>query len=324
MIEILTSGAGNMVQDLGRAGLLDIGVGRCGAMDTMAFVAGNTLLGNHPSAAGIEIAYFPFRLRLTSATSVAVMGADCAADLAGTRLPPCWATRAEAGDELTLSPPRTGARAYLLFSGGIDVPMMLGSRSTDLKSGFGGVSGRSLNRGDRIALAEPIPCRLPEGGLGALPYEEGGTLPARHGATVTVRVLPAAEHQFFTEASTAAFHSQEWTITADANRMGYRLSGPTLEISEPRELFSHGIVPGTVQVPPNGQPIIQLVDANTCGGYAKIATVIEADLWRLAQASPGARLMFRDCEASESVEAIRRQRDHLLRVRNFANLLRSQ
>ncbi|RNJ41527.1 allophanate hydrolase [Mesorhizobium erdmanii] len=302
MIEILTTGLPNTVQDLGRPGHLALGVSHGGAMDRQALAIANLMLGNDPSAAGIEVALHPFLLRTHVDTAVAITGADCAVSVGNRPCPPWWAMTIRAGETLVLEAPRVGARSYIAFAGGLDLPVVMGSRATDVKGGFGGLGGRGLSRGDRLAL-NTAECRLPMGGIGA-------ALEARRGAAsaIELRVLPAAEFDAFTPEAQAAFTGSEWSITNDANRMGYRLSGETLSLVSPMELLSHGIVPGTVQVPPSGQPIIQLADANTCGGYPKIATVIEADLWRLAQAPVGARLRFSAVSIEASTEALRANR----------------
>jgi biotin-dependent carboxylase-like uncharacterized protein len=303
MIEILTTGLPNTVQDLGRPGHLALGVSHGGAMDRQALAIANLMLGNDPSAACIEVALYPFRLRVEVDTAVAVTGADCAVSVGGRPCPPWWATAIHAGETLVVEAPRAGARSYIAFAGGLDLPLVIGSRATDVKGGFGGLGGRGLSRGDRLAL-NPAQCRLPAGGIGAA-LEERRDVADGFASATELRVLPAAEFDAFTPQAQAAFTGSEWSITNDANRMGYRLSGETLSLLSPLELLSHGIVPGTVQVPPSGQPIIQLADANTCGGYPKIATVIEADLWRLAQAPVGARLRFSAVSIEASTEALR-------------------
>ncbi|MFC3321122.1 5-oxoprolinase subunit C family protein [Mesorhizobium cantuariense] len=303
MIEILTTGLPNTVQDLGRPGHLALGVSHGGAMDAQALAIANLMLGNDPSAAGIEVALHPFRLRAHIDTAVAITGADCAVSVGDRPCPPWWAMTIRAGETLVLEVPRVGARSYIAFAGGLDLPPVMGSRATDVKGGFGGLGGRGLSRGDRFAL-NPAQCRLPAGGVGAALEERRGAADGLASA-IELRVLPAAEFDTFTPEAEAAFTGSEWSITNDANRMGYRLSGATLSLRSPLELLSHGIVPGTVQVPPSGQPIIQLADANTCGGYPKIATVIEADLWRLAQAPVGARLRFLPVSIEASTDALR-------------------
>ena len=313
MIEILSTGLPNSVQDAGRPGHLASGVSLAGAMDRHALALANALLGNDDGAAGLEIALFPFRLRFHVPAAFALAGAVCPARLDGRALPPAWTSVAAAGDTLTLEPPVRGGRAYLAFAGGIDVPLVLGSRSTDLKSGFGGHEGRGLKRGDRLALggASPLAEAIRAPGFGAAdpsPLPELGRL-------TRVRVLPAAEWDAFTDAARDAVLVTDWQLTADCNRQGFRLAGPALSLRQPLELFSHGILPGTVQVPPNGQPIVQMAEANTCGGYPKIAVVIAADLGLLAQTPAGGRVRFALCYRGEAVAALDRRRAGIARVR---------
>lgn len=322
MIEILSTGAVNSVQDLGRVGFLDVGVGWSGAMDVPALSAANLLIGNDVSAAGIEVSLFPFRVRFLEDTVFAVTGADCPITLGERTLPPWWGETARAGETLTVGLPRTGARAYFAVGGGLDVPLVLGSRSTDLKSGFGGWQGRGLNRGDRVpVLKSDRPRLLPAGGIGVDPAALRDAA-KRDASPIILRVLPSAEYLSFADAALEAFHATEWIVTNDANRMGYRLGGPELALKQKVELFSHGIMPGTVQVPPSGQPIIQLAEANTCGGYPKIANVIEADLWKLAQAPVGAKLTFAQVGREEAVTAIVRQRQALADIAAMTSLAR--
>lgn len=322
MIEILSTGAVNSVQDLGRTGYLDAGVGRSGTMDAQALEIANLMVGNAPGAAGIEVALFPFRLRFEADTVFSVTGANCPGKLGDREVPPWWAMNAKAGDVLTLGLPRTGGRAIVAFQGGVDVPILLGSRSTDLKSGFGGLEGRGLNRGDRLSLSGgPRKPLTMAGGYGIDPSALRPPLTDGEGA-IALRVLPSAEYGRFTDDAIASFLETGWLITNDANRMGYRLSGPVLTLTAKLELFSHGIMPGTVQVPPNGQPIIQLAEANTCGGYPKIANVIEADLWRLAQAPAGARLRFALTDRDTAVAALRQERAFMAEIAASASLMR--
>lgn len=305
MIEILTTGLPNTIQDLGRPGYLALGVSHGGAMDKEALSIANLMLGNDPSAAGIEVALHPFRLLAHMDTAIAITGADCDVSIGGRPYPAWWATTISAGEPLLLERPRFGARSYIALAGGLDIPPVMGSRATDVKGNFGGLAGHGLSRGDRLALNR-ADCPLPAGGLGVALEERRGAADGL-ASVIGLRVLPAAEFDAFTPEAQAAFTGSEWSITNDANRMGYRLSGKTLSLVSQLELLSHGIVPGTIQVPPSGQPIIQLADANTCGGYPKIATVIEADLWRLAQAPLGARLRFSRVSTAESTEALRAQ-----------------
>ncbi|TPL01011.1 MULTISPECIES: biotin-dependent carboxyltransferase family protein [unclassified Mesorhizobium] len=317
MIEILSTGLPNTVQDLGRPGYLALGISHGGAMDSQALAIANFMLGNDRSAAGLEIALYPFRLKAHVDTALAITGADCPISIDDRRYPPWWATTIRAGETLLVEAPRAGARSYIAFAGGLDLPSVMGSRATDAKGGFGGLAGRGLARGDQLQLNSAV-CPLPSAGLGVA-LEERQAASNANFSPIELRVLPAAEFDAFTAQAQAAFTSSDWKITSEANRMGYRLSGETLSLASPLELLSHGIVPGTIQVPPSGQPIVQLADANTCGGYPKIATVIEADLWRLAQAPVGARLRFVPVSIEVATQALRIARQQLdaLAARNI-------
>jgi biotin-dependent carboxylase-like uncharacterized protein len=324
MIEILTPGALATVQDLGRTGALGWGVGVSGAMDSMALAAGNILLSNEDGAAAIEIPVFPVRLRFEVAAGFAVTGANATVALNGQRLLPWWALRAEAGDVLDIGPPEAASwgasRAYLCVAGGLAVASVLGARSTQLRGAFGGHEGRALRTGDRLPMGVPTGARHADCGLTppalALPLEVDG-IPA-------IRALPAAEHDRFTDAALAAFWNEPWKVTPQSDRYGFRLAGPTLAPRAPMELRSHGIVPGVVQVPHGGQPIVQMRDAQPSGGYPKIATVIEADLWRLGQAPIGSRIRFLRTSWGEAVEALERNAAWLAEARRLVGLRRLQ
>lgn len=305
MIEILSDNALTTVQDLGRFGLLNLGVGTSGAMDPLALAAGNLLLGNDENAAAIEVQVFPFAVRFHAACGFALTGADCAAQLDDRPLLPWWSGEAAAGQVLQLGLPASGtwrgSRAYLCLAGGIEVPCVLGSRSTQLRGAFGGHEGRALRQGDRLR-AGVAGTGVHSGSFGLVP--PALAMPLLSDGMVAVRVLPAAEYERFTPASRDAFRSAAWKITPQSDRYGYRLIGPRLEPVAPIELRSHGIVPGVIQVPHGGQPIVQMRDAQPSGGYPKIATVIDADLWRLGQAPIGSRIRFVESSWEEALAAL--------------------
>ena len=324
MIEIITTAGLATVQDLGRYGGLRYGVGRAGAMDRVALAAANLLLGNDENAAGIEIQLFPFAARFTSDCGFAITGADCAAQLDGRALLPWSAYSAHAGQELLLGLPQSSARAsraYLALPGGVDVPEVLGSRSTQLRGAFGGLEGRFLQTGDHLRAAASEPGRT-VAGFGLVPSSLA--LPFHTKDRPAIRVLPAAEYCCFTPGSKELFWSGEWKITAQSDRYGYRLKGTALEFAQPVEMLSHGIVPGVIQVPPGGQPIIQLSDAQPSGGYPKIGTVIEADLWRLGQAPIGSCIRFVQTTWEEAVAADEEIRAWLTEAERLSRLYRSQ
>lgn len=294
MIEIIETGPFNTVQDLGRPGYRDIGVSASGAMDPLAVRIGNSVLGNDEGAAVLEIQTFPFCLRFDRRAVFIVSGSDGAPLLDGIEKLSWCAHHAEAGQVLELRQPPKLARAYICISGGLDIAPVMGSRSTSLRGGFGGHAGRPLQKGDRIAIGDDAGLlAVPPSGLAVVEplVALADVFPQSTDGAILVRALPAGEHGLFAEDG-AAFWSQTWRISARSDRTGYRLSGDPIMPTDVVEMRSHGVVPGVIQVPPGGEPIVQMSDANTAGGYPKIAGVIECDLWRLGQARIGSRLRF--------------------------------
>lgn len=319
MIEIISATALATVQDTGRSGSLGYGVGTSGAMDQLALAVGNLLLGNPEGAAAIEIPLFPFEVRFIQDCAFAVTGAAGEATLDGQPLLPYWVMQAREGQVLSLGYPTSGSRAYLCLAGGVDVPPVLGSRSTQLRGEFGGYEGRALQQGDRLAAARP--------GLSEGPVDFGVIAPSQALALhcdgmPAMRVLPAAEYECFVEDSRNAFWADDWKITGQSNRYGYRLEGTPLVPVAPMEIRSHGIVPGVIQVPHGGQPIIQMRDAQPSGGYPKFGTVIEADLWRLGQAPVGSKVRFIHCSYPEALDALDDNRRYLEEVARLIDLHR--
>lgn len=322
MIEIMSTGALATVQDLGRKGALKWGVGAAGAMDDLALLSGNILLDNTDDAAAIEIQIFPFQVRFLEDCAFAVTGADCGAKLDDSTLLPWWVHMARAGQVLHLGLPRRDAwaasRAYLCLAGGVDVPPVLESRSTQLRGAFGGLEGRALRPGDRIGAgtARQTSCA----GFGLCP--PALALPMSVDGLPAVRVLPAAEYDAYPAAAQQRFWAEPWRITPQSDRYGFRLEGTPLIPAVPIELRSHGIVPGVIQVPHGGQPIVQMRDAQPSGGYPKIGTVIEADLWRLGQAPIGSRIRFVEVTWDEAVAAQHTNDRWLAEARRLVGLQR--
>jgi biotin-dependent carboxylase-like uncharacterized protein len=324
VIEILTSHALNTIQDLGRIGARRFGVSTSGAMDPIAVAGGNALLGNDAGAASIEVQTFPFRLRFAVDTAFALTGGDCNAVLAGRDVPPWWCIRARAGDVLALSAPRRGARAYLTFEGGIDLPCVLGSRSTHIRAGFGGLDGRALQVGDVVPVSQKRREAVGRFDFGAEPPDQAIAGPnASEDGVLRVRVMRAGEYDLFSDDMQAIFWSTTWKISLNSDRGGYRLTGAELTLPAPVEMRSHGVVAGVVQVPPAGEPIIQMSDANTAGGYPKMAAVIQADLWRLGQARPGSLIAFSEVDYKEAVAAMTPVNDYIAGLRATADLYRA-
>lgn len=291
----------NSVQDAGRLGYRHLGVSTSGVMDRLALQCGNMLLNNPAEAACIEIQTFPFSVSFGSQKGFSVTGGHAPMTLDGKPVLPWFALCARQGDVLRIERPIAGARMYLCIAGGLDVPVVLASRSTQLRGGFGGWQGRPLQQGDELPLCNPSCVEE----VGLVPPAQALALKAEgtDAKTVVLRVIPATDYMLFTGDSLKEFGAIGWQITAQSDRVGYRLKGGALRMREPVELRSYGVVPGIIQVPPSGEPIIQMADANTAGGYPRIATVIEADLWRLAQARIGSFVRLQLCDHAQGLAA---------------------
>ena len=306
MMEIRSKSALTTIQDRGRFGALKCGVGTAGAMDGLALACGNLLLGNSEDAAAIEIQVFPFEARFDCEAKIALTGATCEASIDGKAILPWSSIQAKAGSVLRLGLTRSarwrGSRAYVCVAGGIDVPIVLGSRSTQLRGAIGGLEGRALQQGDKLPFGQPNGARRASDGTSIVP--PSFALPLMVDGLPAVRVLPAAEYHCFKPGSQSDLWLKPWKVTPQSDRYGYRLSGPVLEPVAPMELRSHGIVPGVIQVPHGGQPIVQMCDAQPSGGYPKIGTVIEADLWRLGQAPIGSSIRFIETDWDGALHAL--------------------
>jgi antagonist of KipI len=257
-------------------------------MDPFAARAANLLVGNPPDAAGLEITFAGPTIRFHRDSLIAVTGADLSPTVDGTEVPGWTAYAVPAGAVLKFGRRRTGLRAYLGVVGGIDVPPVLGSRSTYLRGGFGGYDGRALKNGDRLELG-PAPADVRRLAGRSLPPERRPPLSAEP----TVRVLLGPHDDRFLPEGVETLLAAAYVVAPDSDRMGYRLAGPPLARREPADLVSGGMPLGGVQVPGDGQPIILLSDHQATGGYPLIATVIQADLSLVAQLAPGASLRFR-------------------------------
>ena len=302
MISILTPAAQTTVQDLGRRGFRHLGVGRSGAMDRLSVTIGNYLVGNAADAAALELCMPPARIRLDANCAIALTGADCSARLDDRPVALGRRVVAEAGQTLALSAAHSGIRAYLCIAGGIDVPQVLGSRSTDLQAGIGGLDGRLIRRGDVLKIA---PSPIPE------PAAAGVLLPQMGNS---IRVIAGPEFVGFAPESREVLFTASWKVTAQSNRMGYRLEGPALLRQDTEELKSHAVFPGVVQVPPGGAPIVLMADAQATGGYPRIATVIAADQWRLAQIPPATSIRFALSTRDGALLALQKQHSYLQRM----------
>lgn len=282
-IVILDPGPQTTVQDRGRFGHLRFGIPPSGPMDSRAFIVANRLVGNADGAAALECTLGGPRFTAGSRCAVAVTGADVPLTVNG-RAVPTWTTlHLASGDEVKIGIARAGLRAYVAFCGGIDVPLVLGSRSTYLRGRLGGFDGRALKRGDTLRLhAVPAPrtLRLPSQ---AVPHYD---------AEVHVRAVLGPQHDRFTARGIAAFLQSPYVMLPQSDRMGARLEGEPIEHVAGHDIVSDGTALGSIQVPGDGQPIVLLLDRQSTGGYTKLATVCSFDIGRIAQMRPGQSVRF--------------------------------
>ena len=308
MLEVVSPGALATVQDLGRSGWRRLGVPRSGVLDPALLRIANRLAGNDEGAAAIEFfvagptlqaAGAPLRLGLAGDFTVTLTRAS------GERaqLDSWRSLTLRPGEALRIGAPKS-ARVGVIAVAGLDVAAVLGSASTYTRAGFGGHQGRALAAGDKLAAAVDSDARMPERWLKQAPAVPRG---------VPIRVVPGPQADHFDAAATASFFDGEYLVTSDADRMGVRLQGPVLSHQGTAEIVSDATVPGSIQVPGNGQPIVLLADGQTAGGYPKIGTVISADLPRLATAPVGAVLRFAAVTVAQA-ENLAREREAELRA----------
>jgi KipI family sensor histidine kinase inhibitor len=294
------------VQDFGRPGYRRFGLPQSGPMDAVSLRIANMLLGNPQGAAALECTAPGPRLVAARKTAVAITGADLSPTVNGRPVPGWTAIPLREGDVLEFGQPRAGLWTYIGVHGGIDVPLALGSRSTYVRASLGGYGGRRLADGDRLACgrhATGTLLRLPPG------------LRPQAGGACTARIVLGPQESYFTEAAVSALLEQTYSPGVRSDRVGYRLDGPPLEHRSSAELLSDGLLPGAIQVPSGGQPIVIMADGPTAGGYPKIAGVIRADLRLVAQARRGDPIRFRAVPWEKAHLAARDVADWLGRLR---------
>lgn len=304
-LTVATPGLLTTVQDLGRWGHQDVGVPVAGAMDPFAHRVANALVGNNPGDATLEITLAGPTISFDTEALFAVTGAVFNLSLDGQPVPMGVAIDARPGSVLRFGERLRGARAYLAVAGGVDVPLVLGSRSTHLPTSMGGFLGRPIRRGDRIPVgkaktSETTKTRQDSSRAAAasdLAHESEW-----HRAPV--RVLPGPQLDKFGSEALEQLCSEIYTIDSTSDRMGYRLQGVPITRRENAEIISDATPVGSIQVPANGQPLLLMADRQTSGGYPKLATVISADIAVAAQTAPGETLRFKACTRAEALAAL--------------------
>lgn len=292
---VLDPGPQTTVQDPGRPGHLRSGIPPSGPVDRASFVLANRLVGNPDGVAGLECAVMGPRFEMRAAGAIAVTGAEMPVTVNGGEAPRWTSIVVRPGDVVRVGPARAGLRSYVAFAGGIDVPPVLGSRSTYLRGRLGGLDGRALRKGDLVALfAAPLP--VPR----AL-----AAPPVRFDEEPILRVVLGPQADAFTEDGIAALLGHAYAMLPQSDRMGARLSGPRIAHRRGHDIISDGIALGSIQVPGDGQPIALLVDRQSTGGYTKVATICSFDIGRLGQVKPGQAVRFAAISVCEAHAILR-------------------
>ncbi|RCW45732.1 biotin-dependent carboxylase-like uncharacterized protein [Halopolyspora algeriensis] len=297
-LDVVEPGPLATIQDLGRPGLAEIGVGTSGAADRGSLRLANRLVGNDEGAAAVEVTLGGLVVRAREALTVAVTGAPCPITVNGRGAAPNTVLRLPAGAQLCLGRPDRGLRSYLAVRGGIAVEPVLGSRSTDVLAGLG---PDPLTSGTLLPVG-PAPAEFPT-------VETAPVAPPGAGE-ISLAVVTGPRDDWFTEQALATLLGEPYEVTPDSNRIGMRLSGPVPARRTDTELPSEGMVAGSVQVPPSGRPTLFLADHPSTGGYPVIAVVVSSDVDAAAQARPGQRIRFHRTDPDRPRSARRRRLPH--------------
>jgi len=300
-ITILQPGLLTTVQDFGRIGYQQFGVPVSGAVDPRAMSVANILVGNEENEAVLECTMMGPQIRFDAANVIAITGGNLGPTLDNQPIDNYAAIRVEAGQTLRFTGLRTGCRAYIAFAGGLDIPPVMGSRSTYMKAKIGGLEGRKLQKDDVIGFRKPNP-DLPRLNVRRLAPE---FVPR---AEYTIRVVLGPQDDHFTDKGIETFLTQVYTVTPEFDRMGCRLDGEIIEHKDGGDIISDGIAFGAIQVPSAGKPIIMLSDRQTTGGYTKIANVITADFRILGQLKAGDKVRFEKVSIRAAQDALLTQR----------------
>lgn len=298
VIEVRKAGLYTTVQDLGRPGHQSLGLPPSGAVDPLALRVANAAVGNEPGAAALEIAAPGPVLRVLDDARVAIAGADLSASLDGAAAERGRSIAVRRGQTIEFGAPRAGVWAYVAVAGGIDVPTVLGSASTYVPGLLGGAGGRRLREGDVLGSGTS------RGAGRALRHDDLVPMPGR---AVTIRVIPGPQDDWLTEEARASFRNEAYAVSVHSDRAGIRLDGPPLQHRITGDFLSDGLLPGAVQVPSGGGPIVIMPDGPATGGYPKVGVVITADLRLVAQSRPGTKLRFKPVTMDEAVDALRRE-----------------
>jgi len=333
MIEVIRAGPLTTVQDLGRYGAQRFGVPVSGAMDTHSLRVANCLVGNEDNAAALEVTLAGLVLQFHSDTLIAVCGGDLGAVIGNKPVPmnrPVWIA---GGSRLAFAGPVTGCRGYLAFAGGIDVPPVLGSRSTYVRSGLGGFKGRALRKGDRIDMVTTDDSRFSILRDSPAFKSDGFAAPNWSARVDSERLLLRPQHirfvagrhwEQFAPNVRGTFLGENFRVGMASDRMGYRLEGVRVERHDYGDIASEAAAFGTIQLPPDGNPIVLMADRQTIGGYPRVGEVASVDLPLLAQLKPGDTVKFERVPLSEAHNLLHMHEIALTQLQASISAVRTQ
>ena len=314
MLKIRKSGMQTTIQDLGRTGFQKYGVIASGAMDPVAHRLANLLVGNEEQAATLEITLAGPVIEFTENVIIALCGGDLDPKIDGATVKMWRMLTVAKGSTLTFGEPHIGARSYLAIAGGIDVPEVMGSRSTYLRAGIGGFQGRALEKGDELMVGQATLQQQK-----AIQHNHGNEFdwllpPVRYFEEPVIRMMPGRQFDLFDKASKSRIFQEAFSVSSNSDRMGYRLEGPRLALETPAEMISEAVAFGSVQVPADGYPIVLLADRQTTGGYPKIGQVASVDLPLISQLKSGQQLRFKEISLADAQQRLIEQEQSIMQV----------
>lgn len=321
----MKSGLQDTIQDAGRKGYQKFGVVVSGAMDPFSYRVANLLVGNEGQEATLEITLVGPRLLFEQDAVISVCGGDLQPKIAGVSVPMWKPVFIRKGSELAFGAAIAGSRAYLAVAGGIDVPVVMNSRSTYVKAKIGGFHGRALQTGDLLSIANPtgvsaaIKQRLGtnEEAFRAADWLIAAKLLPNLSNRYVIRVMRGRQYDLFDGQSQNGFWNEPFTVSSLSDRMGYRINGPALKLKEQTEMISEAVTYGSIQVPTDGNPIILAADRQTTGGYPKIGQISSINFTKLAQAKAGDQLTFNEVTIIESQKLMAMQEMNLKELRAY-------
>ena len=330
-IKVIKPGLLTTVQDLGRFGYQHEGVIVSGAMDTFALRIANLLVGNPENTATLEATLQGPSLFFEQDQLVAITGANMAPTINDVPVRLWRPLLIRAGSTLVMKNAQEGCRSYIAISGGLNLPKILGSYSTYLRAKFGGFKGRALLANDTLStvnasssIAQQLQKKLSDKAFGDWFIQPNWTLEPQpymiYQEQDVIRAMRGMEHDLFHPDSHEYFWQGKFQVTAQSDRMGYRMLGSTLELSEPQEMLSSAVTFGTVQVPPQGSPIILMADHQTTGGYPRIAQIISTDLPKLAQVQPGKTIQFKEVSLQDAQALYLKQESDIEQLKSALSL----